>query len=693
MLDSLRLRLLARLEKIAARHATEPGASGEKGDQADAMRVKGNEQLLRGDFEGSEASYRAALELQPDSVKSLNCLAYVLTEQGRLVEAVVYLQRALSLPDEPDLADAHFMLGEINERRNDPERAIHNYRDALRLQPGFTRACASLCGVLFTQQRLAEIRTVLECSVRDCPELPEYRIMLAKACFSGFDVEHGVENLRAAMAMGVQDARLSMDLGANLLRLSQPKEATVQLELAQRLDPELAFEAAYHLGYYHLREGNSQLAGELLEKSVQLKPSYLPAHSLLLMLCSYSPGQTLGGYSYPELAYRYADELPAATQLPSRPKPEGRPIRVGFVSGELRGHPVGYFLLDILAHMDRQHFELWAYSNNPISDDFTALLQAQFNAWHNIRDLDDKTLIQTVRAHSPDILIDLGGHTGDGRLAAFAQRMAPVQVTWLGYWASTGIKAMDYFLADPLCLPKSSKQWFSERVYRLPHTRLCMSAPRVNSVLAAGPCPSVAHGYVNLASFQKASKISREVLTLWTRVLLAVPHSRLRLQGRGVDTPEMREKVRVVMEGAGVDPARIQMFAGDTLEAYLEAHNAVDLLLDTFPYCGGTTTAYALWMGVPTVTLEGDSILSRQGAAMLHLVGLSDCVAQDEDQYVAIAKRLAQDEARRGALRTNLRATALSSPLFNTFAFAQDFQTALQTMAVPNETGLEPQPQ
>jgi protein O-GlcNAc transferase len=424
-----------------------------------------------------------------------------------------------------------------------------------------------------------------------------------------------------------------------------------------------------------------------MESAIALRPDILAAHSGILTVLSYAESE--GEISYADAARRFAkaarDQIkkPLRDHAPSGAESSGIPgtkLRVGFVSGDLCAHPVGFFLNDVLKNLDRSRLHLAAYSNNPVNDSATESLKANFDAWHSIRDLNDDAAAELISSHHVDMLFDLGGHTGENRLAVFVRRPAPTQVTWLGYWASTGLDEMDFIIGDPISTPPDSTEWFSEHVYRLPHTRLCMAVPQTSREISIAEPPCQRNGFITFGSFQQVRKITDQVLSVWAKVLAAVPQSRLRIQTEAIGIPSMRDRLSQDMIKAGIDLSRVQLLSAYEIDRYLDAHNDIDILLDTFPYPGGTTTAFALWMGVPTITLAGNTMLSRQGASMLACVDLSDLVAHSEAEYVDTAVQLAGDATRLANLRRQLRAQALKSPLFDSKAFAKDFQEAIFQM-------------
>ncbi|MFM2112622.1 MAG: hypothetical protein RLZZ271_1282, partial [Pseudomonadota bacterium] len=362
-----------------------------------------------------------------------------------------------------------------------------------------------------------------------------------------------------------------------------------------------------------------------------------------------------------------------------------RSLRLGFVSGDLREHPVGYFLesvLDSLAQLPPRQFELHAYSTMPVSkcDEVTSRLRKHFDHWHDVSATSDGDVVTMIHDHDKiDILIDLSGHTSYSRLAVFAARPSPVQVSWLGYFATTGLKEVDWFIADPVTMPAEFESHFTEKIWRLPDTRLCFSPP-LNSPDVAD-LPALVHAEsVTFGCFNHLAKMSDEVVALWARVLKAVNQSKLLLKSSPLEEEKVRHAVIARFAAHGVDASRILMEGLSSRFDYLATYSRIDIALDPFPYPGGTTSVEALWMGVPVLTLVGNSFLSRQGAGLLVNAGLPDWVAKDQDEYVRIAVEKSANLQALAGLRRDLRAQVASSPLMDAPLFVQHFSSALREM-------------
>lgn len=680
MFDRLRVSLLKRLENIndrSARLASPP-------DEFESLQAKGNALVQKGNFQDAEHCYRKALVSRPNDDKTLVNLGFVLKEQKRLVEARVYLRRAMTQAgDDPAAYETHYLFGLVTEEQGNLAEATASFSKASELKPDFELACRDLCRVLFMARRLKEAQVVLARGLALNPGYADFHFYQGNLHVENKQSEMAAQSYSEAVALGANYAGVYTALATVLYQLGNKEAALENFQIAQRLDPEVVAEAQYQSGCFFLRNGDILNATANFEIATVLRPDFWKAHSNLLCSLSFNP--TCSPENYIQAAKSYGAILSARAksfEYPQRhsSEPESGVLKIGFVSGDFKAHPVGFFLEGILRDIDPARIQLIAYSNNSSDDQNTERLRALFAQWHVIRNLSDDDAAHMIHDHRIDILVDLAGHTADNRMPVFARRPAPVQVTWLGYFASTGLVEMDYILADHFCAPEQSAQFFSEKIWYLPDTRLCMTPPVTQLKIAVAPLPAQSSGHVTFGSFQSRTKISQHVLSVWARVLTAVPDSRLRLQIPEMDIPAHREALLQRLDLAGIDRERVSLSGGVHWEAYLAAYNQVDILLDTFPYPGGTTTAEALWMGVPTVTMMGDTMLSRQGASMLNCIGLEDWIASSETDYIEKAVQFANDVPALARLRGELREKALKSPLFDTHRFAGQLQDCFENI-------------
>ena len=374
---------------------------------------------------------------------------------------------------------------------------------------------------------------------------------------------------------------------------------------------------------------------------------------------------------------RYATASYALWQDHPNDRVADRPLRIGFVSGAFDANIVGHFLRGVVrALARREDAQIHLFANATSADWITEELRESARHWHDIGALRDEEAAARVRADRIDILVDLSGHAPGNRLLLFARRPAPVQVSWLDYFDTTGLEAIDYLVTDPVSSPVDGAQRFVERLIRMPSVRLCFSAPPFAPPVA--PPPALRNGCVTFGSFTRADKISAQVVALWARILAAAAGSRLILKGETLKFAQVRARFQRGFAEVGVDPARVELRASSSHEGLLREYAEVDIALDPFPYNGGATTCDALWMGVPVVARLGSSMVSRQSAMMLRAVGVDELVAAGDDEYAAIAAGLAADLPRLRSLRGELRPKMAASTLCDASAFADALMERLR---------------
>jgi protein O-GlcNAc transferase len=366
---------------------------------------------------------------------------------------------------------------------------------------------------------------------------------------------------------------------------------------------------------------------------------------------------------------RFAAPLYADWQEHANDRMPERALRVGFVSSGFNAQIVGHFLRGVVGALARRtDLRTYLYSNSTADDWLTSELKHASGQWCDITTLRDSETTALIRADRIDILIDLNGHAPGNRLLVFARRPAPIQISWLDYFDTTGLKAVDYLISDPVSSPPGGAQRFVERLIRMPSVRLCFTPPPFAPAVA--PPPALRSGRVAFGSFTRADKIGDQVISLWARILAAVPASTLIMKGETLKFPRVRDRFANGFAAAGIDPARLELREPSAHEQLLAEYADVDIALDPFPYNGGATTCDALWMGVPVVARLGSSMISRQSAMMLSAVGMKELIAHDDEAYVDIAVRVAADRPRLESLRRELRPAMAASPLCDAEAFA-----------------------
>jgi protein O-GlcNAc transferase len=369
------------------------------------------------------------------------------------------------------------------------------------------------------------------------------------------------------------------------------------------------------------------------------------------------------------------DAAPPAPELRNDRDPE-RPLRVGYLSADFKGHAISMFVEPLLARHDPRHVLVHCYDNAPSSDPVAQRLRGYGAVWREVRGLDGAGFRRQVLADAIDILVDLSGHTAGNRLADLAQRTAPVQATYLGYHGTTGLATMDYRITDAYADPPGETEaHYVERLARMPHCLWCYR-PALHE--PERPPAARRDGEIVLASLNNLRKVAAPVVALWARVLLAVPAARLAIAG-AADGPALRA-VLARLAAHGVDHARIECIGWLKPADFAALHARIDLALDTHPFNGGTTTIEALARGVPVVSWSGRTAASRCGRTILSSIGLPELVADSAERYVEIAAALARDRARLAALRADLPARMRRSPIMDEARFVADLEHLYRRM-------------
>lgn len=474
-------------------------------------------------------------------------------------------------------------------------------------------------------------------------------------------------NMFRAGAVVVQARRMM-----NAARLD---EAHRLCEAALELDPSCS-EALTVLGSIHAYQGNVDDGILTLRRAVRLDPTDAKAHSNLLMVMNYSQRSTQASLYRESRRWERFHGRHVAIGAGSRVPGERSRIRIGYLSPDFRRHSVAYFFLPLLEHHDRTQFEIFCFSDVASGDETTARMAALADGWRDIHGLANDELEAVVREVAPDILVDLAGHTGQViRLPLFARKIAPVQVTWLGYPNTTGMSAFDYRLTDGVADPVAgpSDRSHSEHLVRLPHGFLCYRPPE--QVPDIVPAPSGENGFVTFGCFNMLPKIQDVMVETWSAILHRVPGSRLVLKNHFLGDAATAARLRKRFAGQSIREDRLDLLPSDPdTYSHLERYNQIDIALDTFPYNGTTTTCEALWMGVPVVTLHGDRHASRVGLSIMAMLGREEFTASTTEEYCRIACGLAADIAELQNIRLFLRFEMYDSTLCDEPMFTRDME-------------------
>ena len=614
-----------------------------------------------------------ATSIDPNSLGVSLSRGIALRNLGRIDDALKCFESAASLNDKnPDIWSN---MGEIFVLLHDMDKAIFYFCKAAALNQDHGKQLNKLANSLHVDKKYSEARKVYEKSVllgfADFSTFFNYGQLLSSLNF----FESAIDNFEKALAISPNDVQCLFCLGNALNSIGRFEDAIVCYDKA------LSFKPLDHL--ILMNRGNSlkdlhRFDDALVsyKEALNANPKYFYAHSNILFFMNYVDHFSVDhriqeARRFGENVSKFAKKFTTWNTSHCR-----HALRVGFVSPDFRNHPVGYFLEGVLSKIDAAKLECYAYSTNPLEDDLTERLKQNFKHWKSLFNAEDFQAASIIHADQINILIDLSGHTAGGRLPIFACKPAPIQISWLGYFATTGLKEMDYILGDPFVTPTCESHHFSEKIKQLPDAYLCFTAPEY--IVEVGDLPAIKNGFVTFGSFNNFAKINDEVISLWAEVLQAVPGSRLVFKARQLKNSAIVSQTRDLFASFGIEPRRLSFEIETSRVEYFRSYNKIDIMLDPFPYPGGTISAESLWMGVPVLTRKGNRFISHNGETIAHNSGQSNWIAKDKADYVAKAIHFSADLCALARLRSGLRAQVLASPLFDANRFARNFETAMQ---------------
>jgi predicted O-linked N-acetylglucosamine transferase (SPINDLY family) len=607
-----------------------------------------NHHFQAGNLAKAEAICLRVLELQPENEEALFMAGTIAFQQCRYEEALVLFERAAV--QAPAIAAIRNNIGTTLKLIKRLKEATIAFTSAVELQPDYGVAWFNLGSVELENGNAVSAELAFRRCLEHDPNHAGACHKLGQILADRSDYHEALALFRKSEMLHPESAILFNDLGNLLKFMGRTDEA---------------------VGYY-------SRAIELLGDDVS--PF---SNKLLCMLCcaSLKPEEIFNEHR--RFGECFADQL--LTTLPSytNDRSPDRPLKIGYVSRDFKAHPVAFFIEPILASHDRNSFSIYAYLDLPQSDSITDQLRQHVANWRPIDGISDDAVAEQARLDEIDILVDLGGHTAYNRLLLFARKPSPIQVTWLGYAATTGLRTIDYRITDDKADPPGmTEAYHTETLFRLPDSFICYR-PAVNAP-DVGPLPAREKKFITFAAFNHFAKFTHEAVATWSHILTAVPASHLLIKAQGLHHPDMQEEMGKLFSRHGISVDRLEFYGKfpgmSGIHAHLDLFNQVDISLDTFPYNGTTTTCESLWMGVPVITLAGNSHVSRVGVSILTSVGLQDMIARDRDDYVARAVGLAENLELLELLRANLRQMMLRSPLLDTVGFTRNLEAAYRDM-------------
>ncbi len=587
---------------------------------------------------------------------------------------VALVRRLLAAPED---ATAMRQLAALQRERERLATAAGCLERAAQLLP--SAAAYHELGALFWELRRRDLAQARLLSAFDCADGDVYayrRFGAWLTLHSRFSVAG--PRWQAILERCPEDVATLVNLGMALQLQGLPSEAERLDRRALALEPKRV-EALVNCGSALCDQGRFGEAIAVYRRGLELDPTRAALASNLLFSLHFDPSLSPDAILAEHLAFgqRFGARRSKPARAFVRDRDPERPLRIGYVSPDLRWHPVAYLLEPVLAAHDRRAVEVYCYSDAAHPDAVTARLAGLSSQFITCAGWPDAKLAERILSDQIDILVDLAGHTGKNRLLVFAEKPSPIQVSWLGYFDTTGLSAIDYRIADEHSVPEGAERFFVERVVRLPRSANCFLHPESPE---PAPAPCLRRGHVTFGCFNNPAKVTREVVATFARILSQVPASRLIFKYGAFDDPVLRAQYLRWFGEEGIELERIDLWGHSSLPHFMLCFSQIDIALDPFPYSGETTALHTLWMGVPLVALEGVTLVQRLASRVLRVAGLDEWVARSTDDYVAIALSLASDRVRLAELRTRLRDRLKASPLLDHVGVTRELEAAFRQM-------------
>lgn len=662
----------------------------------------------QGRFDEAVSSYQKALELKSDHAEALYNLANTLQSQGRLQEALLYYQKTLEVKNDfpevynqlgnifidqgkadaaigcfqyvlrlnPTAADGYFNLARALRKQGKLEEATSYYQKAIELAPTSAVAYNNLGNILRDQGRFIDAEACLRRALEILPNYAEAYSNLANIQWDQGRLPEAEASCRRALELMPDSPEMFSNLGNILKDQGRLNEAEESCRRALELKPDSAV-AQGNLSSTLIAQGRLTEAEDSCRRALELDPYYAEAHSALLFILNYHPDQNGEAIfeAYREYDERFGIPLRGEWRMHSNGRETNRRLKVGYVSPDFRNHSVRHFLEPLLAYHDKEAVEVYAYAELAREDGVTDRYKGYVNHWVPTIGLTDAALAERVRADGIDILVDLAGQTAKNRLGVFARKPAPVSISWLGYGYTTGLTAIDYFLADGAMVPAGSEGLFAEAPWHL--TTPGYTYRPAEGMGPVSPLPAAERGYITFGTLTRAIRINHRTIRVWSEILKRMPGSRLVIDSSNYKDTTTQTNLTEKFAVHGIGRERLEIGFHSPPWDMLRG---MDIGLDCFPHNSGTTLFESLYMGVPFVTLAGRPSVGRLGASILEGVGHQEWIARTEDEYVEIAVALCSDLPQLANLRTGLREEMKAGPLMNEPAFARKVEAAYREM-------------
>ena len=518
-----------------------------------------------------------------------------------------------------------------------------------------------------------------ELLIKKYPNVPNLYNILGIAQFENKSFIQSIESFAKAIELEPRHIDAYNNQAKTYKKIKDYESSINILKKAIEINPN------YYLTYSNLADLLSEI-GEVekslfyYKKSLNLKPEVIKNINNYLFYLNYSAIVEDDFYFSEAKKFSKFLKVNKLKDLKNNfSKEDFKKIKVGFVSSDLRHHPVGYFLYETIKELKNFDLELFAYFNqgSEKEDDFSFELKKHFNKWENINHLSDMDVFNKIKKDKINILIDLSGYSSGNRLTVFALKAAPVQISWIGYLNTSGLDEIDYIIADPFVIDGNKENIYSEKIWKMPNIWNTLSKPSEEII---SDLPAAKNNYITFGSFNNVDKINISVIKTWSSILKEVKNSKIFFKYVHFDKDQYISLIKKSFQKCGISNDRIIISGGTKRSEHLKMFNKIDISLDPFPYSGGTTSFESVWMGVPMLALKGKKFISNCGVSINTNLNMNDWIATSTEDYINKAVNFSKDISYLKNIRLNLRSKCLNSPLFDGKKFAKDFNDALINM-------------
>jgi protein O-GlcNAc transferase len=632
--------------------------------------------LFAGDHEAAGQIYRQILENFPDQPEALYYLGLISAGKGENEQAVNYISRSVAI--NPLNIDAFYNLGIIKRSLGDLMGAAGSFRKLIELSPGLSEGYLSLSDTLIAMGKGEEAIPYLEKAVAINPDILQAHYNLGIFAMQKRNFSEAENHFRKALELKPDWAEAYTNLGNVLKEKRNLPEALHCYLKALEYNPDWT-DVNNNIGSLLIERGLTEEAALYFRKVTEKHPDDYTKIYIIPYSLQFKPNLTREEWQreMTKVSQLY-DRIPSISDYNVRVNPKKK-LKIGYISPDFCKHSCSWFIEPLFTAHNRNRVEINCFSLYGSADKVTERLTQLSDKWFEIRDLKDPEAVELILKNKIDILVDLAGQTANNRLTIFARKPAPVQVTWLGFPASTGLKAIDYRISDHYLTPEDTREYYTEKIWNLNRLSHCYKPPE--EAPAVGPLPYFHNGYITFGSFNVAIKLGEQTLELWSLALQAVTGSRLLIKVKHGNDEAFQKRIFSYFNDRGIESSRIDIHSfHPTTSGHLDYYNRVDIGLDTFPYNGATTTLEALWMGVPVITQAGDRTSSRYGYSFLNALNLKELAPGNHEDYVKSVKKLAENGETLAALRSNLRRMMLKSEICDWKGFARELEAAYQGM-------------